>query len=184
HGCKRPEVRRKSFSLLWSSVLHSRFVDRYRRLRHQVHGVAGWQVRQLLQAHLHDDLGNGSLDSAFKLFYGLLVQMRHQSDFFVLSVFNCSESIDTNFSAATLISSLPFTLPAGSKRMNWIAVIATRRCNASGHAYCQFLDPNGVGWSSRSRASMSACRSMISISFFPTSSPVFSASRRTSSGTL
>jgi hypothetical protein len=65
-----------------------RFVDRYRRLRHQVHGVADWQVRQLLEAHLHDDLGDGLLDLAFELFGGLLVRLRHQSDFFVLSVFS------------------------------------------------------------------------------------------------
>src|SRR5207248_1196761 len=46
------------------------------------------------------------------------------------------------------------------------------------------FDPNGVGWSSRNRASMSACKSIISSRFLRTSSPVFSASRRTSSGTL
>jgi len=56
--------------------------------RHQVHGVAGWQERQLPDAHLHHDLGNGFLDLAFELFDGLGVQARHQSDFFVLSVFS------------------------------------------------------------------------------------------------
>ena len=38
-------------------MLHRRFVYRYRRFRHQVHGATGRQERQLLEAHLHDDLG-------------------------------------------------------------------------------------------------------------------------------
>ena len=50
--------------------------------------VAGWQERQLPDAHLHDGFGDGFLDLAFELFDGLGVQARHQSDFFVLSVFN------------------------------------------------------------------------------------------------
>jgi hypothetical protein len=54
-------------------------------------------------------------------------------------------------SAATLNSSLPLTLLTGSKRTNWIAVIATSRCKASREAYCQFFDPNGVEWSSLCR---------------------------------
>jgi hypothetical protein len=58
-------------------------------------------------------------------------------------------------SAANLNSSLPFTLPTGSKRMNWIAAIATNRCKASGQAYCQFFEPNGVGCLSRNKGSMS-----------------------------
>src|SRR5579875_3758031 len=38
------------------------------------------------------------------------VHKRHQSDFFVLRVFNCLESSDMSFSAAILTSSLPCTL--------------------------------------------------------------------------
>src|SRR5208283_865296 len=38
-------------------------------------------------------------------------------------------------SAAILNSSLPLTRLTGSKRTNWIAVIATRRCKASREAY-------------------------------------------------
>src|SRR6185437_3489605 len=146
-----------------------------------------WRVGRsgmILEAHPHDDFGDGLLDLAFQFLDSLLVHKCHQSDFFVFSVFNCCESIDTNFSAATLTSSLPCTLSTGSNRTNWIAVIATSRWRASGQAYCQFFDPKGVGWASRNRASMSACKSMISISFLRTSSPVFSALRRTSSGTL
>lgn len=46
------------------------------------------------------------------------VHKRHQSDFFVLRVFNCLESSDTSFSAVILTSSLPCTLSTGSKRTN------------------------------------------------------------------
>jgi hypothetical protein len=56
--------------------------------RHQVHGLARWQERQLLETQLHDDLGDGFLDFAFELFDGLGVHVRHQSDLFVLSVFS------------------------------------------------------------------------------------------------
>src|ERR1035438_7776845 len=68
-------------------------------------------------------------------------------------------------SAAALNSSLSLTCPTGSKRTNWIAVIATTRCSDSRSAYCQFFDPNGVGCLSRNKVSMSACKSMISINF-------------------
>jgi hypothetical protein len=56
--------------------------------RYQVHCAAGWQERQLPESHLHDDFGDGILDLAFELFNGLGVRLCHQSDFFVLSVFN------------------------------------------------------------------------------------------------
>jgi hypothetical protein len=68
--------------------IHFRLVDRYRRLRHQVHGLAGWQERQFLETHLHDDFGDGVFDLAFELCDGFRVYIRYQSDFLVLSVFN------------------------------------------------------------------------------------------------
>ena len=69
-------------------ILHGCLVHGDGCVRHQVHRVAGWQERQLPDAHLHDGFGDGFLDLAFELFNGLGVQARHQSDFFVLSVFS------------------------------------------------------------------------------------------------
>ena len=70
------------------TVLNGCFVDGDGGFRHQVHGLAGWQERQILETQLHDDLGDGLLDLGFELFDSLVVHVRHQSDFFVLSVFN------------------------------------------------------------------------------------------------
>lgn len=83
-----PGIHRKPFSFLASLILNCRLVDRYRRLRHRADGAAVWQERQLLKAHLHDDLGDGFLNLAFELCDGFRVHDRYQSDFFVLSVFN------------------------------------------------------------------------------------------------
>jgi hypothetical protein len=63
-------------------------VDGYGGVGHQVHDSAGWQERQLLEAPLHEDFGNGLFDVVFESFGSLGVHIRHQSDFVVLSVFN------------------------------------------------------------------------------------------------
>ena len=51
-------------------------------------------------------------------------------------------------------------------------------------AYRQFFDPNSVGCLSRKRESMFVCKFMNYISLLLTSTPVLSASFRTSSDTL
>lgn len=61
-------------SFLVLRVLHNRFINRHRSLRHHVHRVASRKQRQLLQAHLHyDDLGDGLFDLLLELFDGLWV---------------------------------------------------------------------------------------------------------------
>gem|GEM_PF-6886391 len=57
------------------------------------------------------------------------------------AVFGCAMMISIILSAAALNSSLPLTCPTGSKRTNWIAVIATMRCKASMEAYSQCFNP-------------------------------------------
>jgi hypothetical protein len=52
-------------------VFHRSFVDGHGSFRHHVHGVPGRQKRQLLEANLHDDFGDGFLDLTFELFDGL-----------------------------------------------------------------------------------------------------------------
>ena len=84
--------RRLARYLVWTSPTIAAFngclVDGDCGFRHQVHGVTGGQKGQPLETHLHDDLGYGFLDFVFELFDDLGVHLRHQSDFFVLSVFN------------------------------------------------------------------------------------------------
>ena len=58
------------------------------RVGHQVHRPLRGEVRQPIQAQPHDDLGDGLLDLVFEPANGLWVRISHQSDFFVLSVFN------------------------------------------------------------------------------------------------
>ena len=45
--------------------------------------------RQFLEAHFDNDLSNGFLNFLFELCDSLVLHNAHQSDLFVLSVFNC-----------------------------------------------------------------------------------------------
>src|SRR4051794_639484 len=68
-----PRVSRSGTLLIVMSL--SWWISFDRRFRHQVHRPPGWQERQSVQAHPHDDLGDGLLDLAFQLVYGLVVHL-------------------------------------------------------------------------------------------------------------
>src|SRR3954454_6563895 len=141
-------------------------------------------IRGLLGSPWRDHFGMAAAGYGLRHVDRLLVRPGPRSDRLVSRAFSWATMTSSVLSAAAFNSSLPSTHSVGSKSKNWIAVMATRRCKASREASSHLFDPKGVGRPSRSRRSMSACKSMTWSSFLRRSSPVRSASRRTSSGTL